>query len=125
MISLSQAGYIHDILIKTFGGSNGIRNVDLLQSALQRPYSTFEGKDLYNSPIKKAAALIESILNNHPFIDGNKRTGYVLMRLLLLEHGLDIEASQEDKYLFVIKLASGKINYNDAVFWLNNHIVNI
>ncbi len=77
MISLSQAGYIHDILIKTFGGSNGIRNVDLLQSALQRPYSTFEGKDLYNSPIKKAAALIESILNNHPFIDGNKRTGYV------------------------------------------------
>jgi death-on-curing protein len=125
MISLSQAGYIHDILIKTFGGSNGIRNVDLLQSALQRPYSTFEGKDLYNSPIKKAAALIESILNNHPFIDGNKRTGYVLMRLLLLEHGLDIEASQKDKYLFVIKLASGKINYNDAVFWLNNHIVNI
>ncbi len=80
---------------------------------------------IYNSPIKKAAALIESILNNHPFIDGNKRTGYVLMRLLLLEHGLDIEASQEDKYLFVIKLASGKINYNDAVFWLNNHIVNI
>ncbi len=47
------------------------------------------------------------------------------MRLLLLEHGLDIEASQEDKYLFVIKLASGKLNYNDAVFWLNNHIVNI
>jgi death on curing protein len=106
MISISQAKEIHTVLIERYGGGFGIRDSGLLASALQRPYQTFESTELYPDIIQKAAALIESILINHPFIDGNKRTGYVLTRLLLLQNGYDIEASQQDKYDFVISIAS-------------------
>jgi death on curing protein len=108
MISLDEAEEIHKILINDFGGSHGIRDKNALSSALARPYQTFEGKELYPTPIKKAASLIESILINHPFIDGNKRTGYVLMRILLINSGIDIVASQDDKYSFVFNIASGE-----------------
>ena len=120
MIQITQAEQIHELLIKRFGGGQGIRDKNALQSAVLRPFQTFEGKELYPSPILKAASLIESILTNHPFVDGNKRTGYILMRLLLISYGYDIEASQEDKYNFVLKIASGKSNFNDIVYWLEN-----
>ena len=101
-------------------GSPGIRDEKLLESALSRPFQTFDGKELYSTPIQKAGALFESILVNHPFIDGNKRTGYVLMRLLLIQSGLDIKAGEEEKYQFVIRVASGKSNYNDIIYWLEH-----
>ena len=82
MIKLSEALQIHNILIEKFGGSKGVRDEGALKSAISRPYQTFDGNDLYASIVQKAASLIESILVNHPFVDGNKRTGYVLMRLL-------------------------------------------
>lgn len=123
MITLFQAEQVHNILIDNFGGAKGIRDQGSLLSALARPFQTFEGKDLYEAVIWKAAALIESILQNHPFVDGNKRTGYVLMRLLLLENGYDIEASQDEKYKFVISIASGEIQIEGIVNWLNNHLI--
>src|SRR5690348_10413515 len=108
MITPSQAEQIHKILIEQFGGTLGLRDSGALASALSRPFQTFEGKELYPTAIQKAASLIESILSNHPFIDGNKRTGYVLMRLFLVDHGYDIKATQDEKYNFVIRIASGK-----------------
>ena len=83
MISIKEVEIIHNILIDKFGGSKGIRDIGLLESALARPFSTFDNKDLYENPIEKASAILESIVINHPFIDGNKRTAYTLMRLLL------------------------------------------
>jgi len=88
MIELSEALSIHQILINSFGGSNGIRDESLLSSALQRPFQTFDGEFVYKSILEKAAALVESILVNHPLIDGNKRTGYVLLRRYLIKMGL-------------------------------------
>lgn len=123
MISLNEAEYIHQILIAEFGGSHGVRDKESLSSALARPFQTFDGKELYPTPIDKAASLIESILINHPFVDGNKRTGYVLMRLLLLKHGLDINATQENKYLFVINIATGQSNFDSIVTWLASNTV--
>lgn len=123
MISLQEAEKIHQILISEFGGANGIRDKDLLDSALVRPFQTFDEKELYPNPLDKAASLIESILINHPFVDGNKRTGYVLMRLLLLESNLDIVASQEEKYDFVINIASGQSTFDAIVKWLALHTV--
>ena len=76
MISLEEVLKIHNILIEKFGGSPGIRNRELLESSIGRPFSTFDSIDLYPTPIDKGAAIIESIVKNHPFIDGNKRTGY-------------------------------------------------
>ena len=122
MIDTQDVIRVHEILIDKFGGSKGIRDLGLLESALSRPFQTFDQKELYSTPIEKAAALIESILINHPFIDGNKRIGYVLMRLLLIDYGLDLSANQDDKYEFVIKIAKGSYNYSQILDWIKGKI---
>jgi death on curing protein len=122
MISISEVILIQDILIERFGGTRGIRDKGLLESAISRPFQTFDSKDLYPDSIQKSAALIESIVTNHPFIDGNKRIGYVLMRLLLLDNGLDIISNQDDKYAFVIDIASGRLDFRQICDWIKKHI---
>lgn len=127
MISVHDAILIHEILVDNFGGTKGIRDIKQLESALTRPFQTFDQKELYKTPIEKAAALIESLLTNHPFLDGNKRVGYVLMRLLLMKYGIDIQASEAKKYDFVINIATGKLKYAEIIKWLEkkaNPIVN-
>lgn len=123
MIDLDTVFSIHRILIKEFGGIEGVRDQQILKSAINRPYNTFGGNDLYPTAVDKAAAIIESIVKNHPFIDGNKRTGYVIMRLLLMNDGQNIEADEDDKYDFVIKIASGKIDYEEIRGWILANVV--
>jgi death-on-curing protein len=123
MIELRDALNIHDILIDKFGGSTGVRDLGLLESALHRPFATFENQELYPSPIEKAAAVLESILINHPFIDGNKRTAYVLMRLMLLEGGYDINAKQDEKYYMVTTASTGKIRFEEIKNWIHTHVI--
>ena len=123
MISIKEVEEFHQILIEAFGGANGIRDLAALESALARPFQTFDDNELHPTPIHKAAALIESILINHPFVDGNKRTGYVLMRIYLISNGLDIQASQEEKYDFVINIASGQTKFESIHEWLAKHVV--
>ena len=122
MIGIEEVVKIHEILIERFGGSNGIRDISLLSSAINRPFQFFNGEELYPSALEKAAAIIESIVLNHPFIDGNKRTGYVLMRMLLLENGFDISATQDEKYDFVCDIADGTIKIEEIKDWIKNHI---
>jgi death-on-curing protein len=122
MIDVETAIKIHSILIERFGGSFGIRDKNLLESALARPFQTFDKKDLYKTPIEKSAALIESIITNHPFIDGNKRFGYVIMRLFLMDKGLDIEATEDEKYNFVIAIAKGDYKYPDIYKWIKKYL---
>jgi death-on-curing protein len=110
MINIEDAIRIQSILIERFGGTSGVRDKNLLESALSRPYQTFDKKELYTSPTEKAAAVIESIIINHPFLDGNKRFGYVAMRLLLIESDKDIRATEDEKYDFVIAIAKGDLN---------------
>ena len=122
MIDLSEVEKIHDILIEKFGGAKGIRDKDLLESAISRPFQTFDGKELYPTSIDKASAIFESIISNHPFIDGNKRTAYVLMRLMLKEGKADIFAEQNEKYDFVINAAEGKMNLDQIKEWILKRI---
>ena len=107
MISLSETEKVHKILIDTFGGTNGLRDLGGLKSALARPFQTFDNQELYPDALEKAAALVESILSNHPFGDGN--------------HGYNIIATQKEKYEFVIKIASGNMKYDEIVKWLKFH----
>ncbi len=123
MITIEEVLKIHIIIIEKFGGMEGIRDKNILDSALNRPFQTFEGKDLYPTSIDKASALIESVVKNHPFIDGNKRTGYVLMRLLLLNNGLDIQATRNEKYDFVIEIANGKFDYEHIKEWIEKRLM--
>lgn len=125
MIRTSDVLTIHKKLIEDFGGSNGVRDTNALDSALKRPYQTFDSTDLYPTPQEKAAAIIESILINHPFIDGNKRTGYFLMRSILLLNKLDISAIEEEKYTFVIDIASGKLKFQEILSWINKRMVEL
>lgn len=121
MIDINDAIHIHEVLIDKFGGQKGVRDLGLLDLAISRPFQTFDQKELYKDIIEKAAALIESLLINHPFLDGNKRIGYVLMRLLLLEHNLDILATSNEKYDFVIKIATGHSDFESIIDWLKSH----
>ena len=122
MIEEKEVLEIHSKLIKAFGGSHGIRDRTLLESAIYRPFMTFDGKDLYETSIEKASAILESIVKNHPFIDGNKRTGYVLMRLLLLANGLDIVATQKEKYDLVIDIIAGKLDFEGIKGWIGEYL---
>jgi len=123
MIEIEEALSIHKILIGSFGGADGIRDNSSLSSALQRPFQTFDGEFFNKSVLEKAAALVESILINHPFIDGNKRTGYVLLRLFFLRNQMDISASEEQKYDFIISIASGEIRFEGIVVWLQKNTI--
>jgi death-on-curing protein len=122
MMRLEEVRKIHQILIERFGGSQGLRDVGILESALSRPFQTFDGLDLYPTAIDKAAALFESIISNHPFVDGNKRTAYVLMKLFLMENGLKVQATQDEKYRFVILCAEGSYRFEEIKVWLTNHL---
>jgi death-on-curing protein len=115
MINSEQVIAIHTLLIHKFGGSHGIRDKNALSSAVARPYTTFDNKELYPTEIEKAAAIIESLVKNHPFIDGNKRIGYVMMRMILLESGKDVDASLNEKYEFVISISKGQMEFEQIV----------
>jgi death-on-curing protein len=119
MIDLGQVLRIHKLLVEQFGGPDGVRDINILEFALNRPLQTFDGQDLYPNTIDKAAAILESIVKNHPFVDGNKRTGYVIMRLILLQDGMDIAASQSEKFDLVIKVASGELDFEGVKQWLS------
>ena len=122
MIDINEVEKIHDILIEKFGGGKGIRDKGLLESAINRPFQTFDGLDLYPDPVDKAAAIFESIITNHPFVDGNKRTAYVLMRLILKSNNLDIRLGQNEKYDFVIRSASGQVSFDQIRAWIKDNL---
>ena len=122
MITLKQVLAIHNLALEKFGGSEGVRDMNLLDSAIQRPFTTFDGQELYPNVVDKAAAIIESIVKNHPFSDGNKRTGYTLMRFILLKANLDIKATENERYDFVISIAEGKIDFEAIKSWIEDQL---
>ena len=122
MISFEEAIQIHGLLIQKFGGSTGLRDPESLKSALARPYQTFEDQNLYPTPEEKAAAILESVITNHPFIDGNKRLGFVLMKLILLEVDLSLSATYDEVYNFIIQVARGEHDTTSITKWIKFHV---
>lgn len=118
MISTVQAERVHALLVEAFGGATGLRDPGGLEASLARAYQTFDGVDLYPSAVSKAAAMLESIIIRHPWLDGNKRTGYVLMELILDEAGLQLDASEDEKYDMTIRVAEGKSNVEEIQAWI-------
>ncbi len=121
MILIEDVLKLHNFSINDYGGAVGIRDIGLLESAIARPFQTFDGEDLYKTPIEKAAALGESLIINHPFIDGNKRTGVLGMFTFLLEYDLIVKASEQAAYDYTIQISTGEIKFDEIVLWLKNN----
>ncbi len=109
---------IHRVIIEQTGGLAGIRDIPLLDSAVARPQASFGGVDLYQSISEKAAALLHSIICNHPFADGNKRTGFTAMDVFLLLNDQHLVAGEDEKYGFVQGIAAGKIPFSEVSTWI-------
>ncbi len=124
MIDYQEVLEIHQVLIRQFAGLQGVRDENGLKAALERPFSGFGETEFYPNPEEKAGAILESIVKNHPFIDGNKRTGYVLMRLILKNFGKDMQATQDEKYDFVIAVASGQLDFQEIATWIKQRTTN-
>ena len=112
---------LHSSLIAKTGGMDGVRDENLLDSALKSPFQTFGGNELYSDIYDKASQLCYSLVENHPFADGNKRIGVHLTLLFLKLNNENIEYSQAELIDFGLSIASGKMNKDDIKAWLLNH----
>jgi death-on-curing protein len=116
-----QVLFIHARIIDESGGAHGVRDLGLLKSAVGRPQATFDNRDLYPDVYHKAAALMDSLINNHPFIDGNKRTSIASTALFLRRNGFRLEGTQQDIETFTLDMALKKISIEVATNWLKLH----
>ena len=116
---------LHKQLEDEFVLSSGIRDESLLISAVNSPFQTFMGSDLYPSIYDKSAQLCYGIANNHPFTDGNKRTALHSMYVYLIINGFDITATQQDVENMIINVAAGNMTNTELVQWLRENTVNI
>lgn len=122
-LSLGEVLELYERIIEQSGGALGIRDAGALESALAQPRVTFAGQDLYPGTIEKAAALAFSIIMNHPFVDGNKRTGHAAMETFLVLNGYEIDASVDEQERVILQAASGKLTRDALTDWLRNHII--
>lgn len=121
-LTLDEVLIIHKNLIDEFGGSHGLRDVTLLESALYRPQAMFGGEDLYPTIFNKAASFMHSLLLNHPFVDGNKRTGVAAALTFLYANGIKIIASREQLIDLAIQIESKEKNIKEITLWLEEHV---
>jgi len=106
---------LHQILIEYSGGTDGLRDAGLLESAINMPFSTFDGADLYNTIQSKAAKLCFGLVKNHPFVDGNKRIGILSMLSFLESNGIRLKCSDDELIWLGLGLADGTISENEVL----------
>lgn len=121
-LNLTQILQLHFRIIESSGGTQGIRDQGLLESAIAQPKMTFGGQDLYPSIIEKASALGFSLIMNHPFIDGNKRVSHASMETFLILNGWEINANIDDQENIILGVAEGSIKREKFTQWLKNNI---
>jgi death-on-curing protein len=114
---------LHEEVITETGGSTGLRDRPGLESAVANPSQTFAGADLYPSLIDKAGVLLWSLVQNHPFVDGNKRIGHAAAELFLRLNGKTIQAPVDEAENVVIRVASGECPRDELNRWLSAHVV--
>jgi death-on-curing protein len=122
-LSAEQVLFIHARLIEETGGRHGVRDLGMLLSALGRPQTTYDNRDLYPDLFSKAAALMESLVRNHPFVDGNKRTGLTVTGLFLRINGYRLTASNADLVTITMSIAQSQASVAELTIWLreNSH----
>jgi len=112
---------LHEKLILATGGSNGIRDIGLLKSAIENSKATFAGEDLYESMEEKCSNICYSIINNHAFIDGNKRIGLYVMLILLEYNGIKLYYTQTELINLGLGVAKGELEQKNILEWIKSH----
>ena len=112
---------MHSLLIQKTGGSDGVRDEGLLDSALNLPFQSFDGEDIYKTIQAKAARLGFSLINNHPFADGNKRIGILAMLVFLEINGIEIICTDEELIELGLGVADSSVSYKDLLNWIIDH----
>ncbi|MEI2822081.1 MAG: type II toxin-antitoxin system death-on-curing family toxin [Chitinophagaceae bacterium] len=102
-----------------------MRDLGALEFAVAQPRMTFNGEELYRTIVEKASALGFSLIQNHPFVDGNKRAGHAAMEIFLMLNGFEISASVDEQVEIILGVASGKMSREVFTNWLQTHIVDL
>ena len=120
-LSKEQILMLHSALIEEFGGSDGVRDFNLLESAIESPFQSFNEEDLYFSVQAKAARLGYGLIKNHCMIDGNKRIGAHSMLVFLSINGIELKYTQKELYETILAVADGSLDYDGLLKWVMEH----
>ena len=120
-LSKEQILMLHAQLIQQTGGSDGVRDYNLLDSALETPFQSFGGEELYPTIQAKAARLGYRLIKNHCMIDGNKRIGTHVMLVFLALNGIELSYAQKELYETILNVAAGNLEYEDLLQWVLEH----
>ena len=120
-LTLSEVLELHARLLASSGGAAGVRDLGRVQAALAQPMATFDGAELYPTLVDKAAALGFSLIQGHPFIDGNKRIGHAAMEVFLVLNGFELRASIDEQEAVVLALAAGNMTREVFADWIRQH----
>jgi len=121
-LTLPEVLRLHQRILQQSGGSAGLRDLGSLESAIAQPRMTVAGEDAYPSMESKAAALCYSLVNNHPFLDGNKRVGHAAMEVFLVLNGMEINAGVDDQERVILSVAASRMRREELVAWLSEVI---
>lgn len=120
-LSKQQVLRLHEQVIAETGGLPGLRDEALLDSALNAPFQSFGGEDIYPSIQQKAARICFGLVKNHPFADGNKRIGVHVMLVFLALNGIELQYTQQELSDTILQLAAGEIQVTDLHQWIISH----
>ncbi len=121
-LSLAEVIELYGRVVDQSGGASGLRDTGRLESAVAQPRITYGGRDLYPSLIEKAGALCFFLVQNHPFVDGNKRLGHAAMEVFLILNGHEIRASVDEQESLILGVASGQVSKESLIEWLTQHV---
>ncbi len=120
-LTVSELLEIHDHVIEQSGGAKGLRDLGALESAVAQPRMTFDGEELYPSIVEKSSALGFSLIQNHPFVDGNKRVGHAALEIFLVLNGWQIYSTVVEQENIILQVASGQTDRDVFTDWLYTH----
>lgn len=122
-LTLNEVLEVHRQVMAQSGGAEGLMHLSALESALAQPQMTFDSADLYPTLVDKAAVLGYTLIRNHPFLDGNKRTGHAAMEVFLVLNGYEIRASVDEQERVILQVAASEIEREEFTAWLRTNIV--
>lgn len=121
-LTVNEIIFLHEKLIQRTGGMSGLRDIGMLESAVYNVIQSFGEQDAYPTPFERAARLAYAIIMNHPFNDGNKRTGILVMLITLRLNNISIKYTQDELIVLGLSIADGNKRYKDILAWMKSHL---